>query len=449
MFQLLKMGQSNSSTQAVIPQKPLAHSKGFSEGLSVLLDELQLAIKWHRPSILLAVHKSKSGQIKAENALKNELDKFSQKVICFQVNNNQSDVIRLILDTQNYEDVVFFITDIGHGAGADGNDAYRALNLYREILVEKRIRAVFWLTEKEASNLPRFAPDFWAFRHRVIEFASSRASKNVPLSSGVLIWHNEDTLGAIDALDDRVHFYEQLLDDLPAEDGSLTMRIESLYKLAFYYWNMGANEKSKTILTFGLDLGHRLQDLNTDIKFLNGLAILNYDGRNFDETLTIYKKALELNIKDGSVLINLGITYHALNQNRKAISIGRKAVNIDPKNPRLWINLGHLYFSMKKFDDAIFSIEKAIDINPQALDYRLTLAIFLFRTGQLDKSRQQIRIARNITKDYGLYQRVCEEAINGNKEGAAKLLGLAIDQKELTRVLVSRDPNINLILDLQ
>ncbi|MCJ7435298.1 MAG: tetratricopeptide repeat protein, partial [Anaerolineales bacterium] len=336
-----------------------------------------------------------------------------------------------------------------HGAGVDGNDAYQALNLYRETLVEKRIRVVFWLTEKEASNLPRFAPDFWAFRHRVIEFASSRASKNVPLPSGVLIWHSEDTLRGIDTLDDRVHFYEQILADLPAEDGSITMRIETLYKLAFCYWNKGNNEKSKTTLTFGLDLGHRLQDPNTDMKFLNGLAILNYDGRNFDETLTIYKKTLELNIKDSSLLINLGVTYHALNQNRKAISIGRKAANIDPKNPRLWINLGYLYFSMKKFDDAIFSIEKAIDINPQVLDYRLTLAIFFCRTGQLDKSRQQIRIARNITKDYGLYQRVYEEAINGNKEDAAKLLDLAIDQKELTRVLVSRDPNINLILDLQ
>jgi tetratricopeptide (TPR) repeat protein len=443
------MRQSNSSTRAGIPQKPLTHSKSFSEGLLALLDELQLAIKWDRPSILLVVHKSKSGQIKAENALKNELGKFSQKVICFQINNNQSDVTRLILDTQNYRDAVFFVTDIDHGAGVDGNDAYRALNLYRETLVEKRVRVVFWLTEKEASNLPRFAPDFWAFRHRVIEFASSRAPNNVPLPSGVLIWHTEDTPRGIDTLDDRVHFYEQLLADLPAEDGSLTMRIETLYKLAFCYWYKGDNDKSKATLTFGLDLGHRLQAPNTNIKFLNGLAILSYEAHNFDETLTIYDEALEFNIKDSSLLINLGVTYHALNQNRRAISIGRKAVNIDPKNPRLWINLGYLYFSMKKFDDAIFSIEKAIEINPQALDYRLTLAIFFCRTGQLDKSKQQIRIARNITKDYGLYQRVCEEAINGNKEDAAKLLDLAMDQKELTRTLVSRDPNINLILDLQ
>lgn len=443
------MGLSNSSIQASNHQEPLAHSKGFSEGLLALLDELQLAIKWHRPSILLVVHKTKSGQIKAENALKIELEKFSQKVICFQVNNNQSDVIRLILNTQNYGDVVFFITDIDHGAGADGNDAYRALNLYRETLVEKRIRVVFWLTEKEASNLPRFAPDFWAFRHRVIEFTSSRSSKNASLPSGVLIWHNEDTPSGIDTLDDRAHYYEQLLANLPAEDGSLTMRIESLYKLAFCYWSMGDNEKSKAILLCGLDLGHRLQDPNTEIKFLNGLAILNYEGRNFDEALTIYKKALELNIKDSLLLINLGITHHALNQNRKAIIIGRKAANIDSRNPRLWINLGYLYFSMKKFDDAIYSIEKAIEINPKALDHRFTLAIFFYKTGQLEKSKQQIKIARNITKDYGLYQRVCEEAINGSKEDAEKLLDLAIGQKELARTLVSRDPNINLILDLK
>jgi tetratricopeptide (TPR) repeat protein len=443
------MDQSNSSTQASIPQKPLAHSKGFSEGLSALLDELKLAIKWHRPSILLAVHKSKSGQIKAENALKNELEKFSQRVICFQVNNNQSDVIRLILDTQDYENIVFSITNIDHGAGVDGNDAYRALNLYRETLVEKRVRVVFWLTEKEASDLPRFAPDFWAFRHRVIEFASSRATKNAPLPSGVLIWHNEDTLSGVDTLDDQVHFYKQLLANLPTENASLTMRIEALYKLAFCYWNNGDNEKAKATLIFGLDLGHRIQAPNMDIKFINGLAILNYEAHNYDEALMIHKKALELNIKDSSLLINLGVIYHALNQNQRAISAGRKAANIDPKNSRLWINLGHLYFSMKKFDEAILSIEKAIEINPKVADYRFTLSIFFYKTGQLDRSKQQIKIAHSIAKDCGLYQRICEEGINGNNEEAAKLLDLAIDQRVLTRILVSRDPNLNLILELE
>ena len=175
------MGRSNSPPEAGIPQKRLKYSKSSSEGLSALKGELQLAIKWHRPSILLAVNKSKSGQTKAEDSLKKELSKFAQKVIFIRINNKQSDAIRLILNTQNREDVVFFISDLDSGSGVDGKDAYRALNLYRESLVEKRIRVVFWLTEKEASNLPRFAPDFWAFRHRVIEFAPSHATKNVLL----------------------------------------------------------------------------------------------------------------------------------------------------------------------------------------------------------------------------------------------------------------------------
>jgi hypothetical protein len=69
---------------------------------------------------------------------------------------------------------VFFVTGIGRNDEPERRDIYRALNFHREMLVENRVILVLWLAAAEAAELPYLAPDFWAFRHRVVEFAPDR-----------------------------------------------------------------------------------------------------------------------------------------------------------------------------------------------------------------------------------------------------------------------------------
>ena len=49
------------------------HGKSFDENIDILFDEIVLAEQWGRPSLLLAVHKSKFGQEKAEKVLEARL----------------------------------------------------------------------------------------------------------------------------------------------------------------------------------------------------------------------------------------------------------------------------------------------------------------------------------------------------------------------------------------
>ena len=69
---------------------------------------------------------------------------------------------------------MFFISGIGRNNDAGRGVIYRALNFQRELLVENRIILVLWLGTPEAAELALQAPDFWAFRHRVVEFAPDR-----------------------------------------------------------------------------------------------------------------------------------------------------------------------------------------------------------------------------------------------------------------------------------
>jgi hypothetical protein len=51
------------------------------------------------------------------------------------------------------------------------------LNMHREYFIEGNIKAIFWLTINEARQLSRFSPDFWSFRHKVVEFSDLPATQ--------------------------------------------------------------------------------------------------------------------------------------------------------------------------------------------------------------------------------------------------------------------------------
>ena len=161
------------SKPAAIRRQP-THSKSFREGINILTDEITLACKWQRPSILLAVHKSKPEQTKAQATLEREIIKKNKRVKRIKISGTAPDVINTLCKTSNHDEIVFFISGIGSEARQKSGDVYRALNMHRELLVEQQIRVVFWLTDSEAAALPQHAPDFWAFRHRVVEFATRK-----------------------------------------------------------------------------------------------------------------------------------------------------------------------------------------------------------------------------------------------------------------------------------
>jgi len=150
-------------------------SKSFKEGISSLMDELKLAFQWGRPSILVAVHREAgTGQEKARAKLSREIEAAGRTVREIEANRENPNIIQSILKSAPRADTVFFVSGIGRHAKAERNEIYRALNFHREMLVDHRIILVLWLASTEAAELPLQAPDFWAFRHRVVEFAPDR-----------------------------------------------------------------------------------------------------------------------------------------------------------------------------------------------------------------------------------------------------------------------------------
>lgn len=149
----------------------------FNEQVDILFEELSLAIRWHRPSILLAVYESKALPRNVKSSLAKRLEVLGHGVSDYRVNKARYDIPLALSEHPGRNKLVFFVSGLRSGGGIGGNNAYRALNMRREFFVDFSIRAVFWLSRVEASTLPRRAPDFWAFRHRVVEFTDKAAQR--------------------------------------------------------------------------------------------------------------------------------------------------------------------------------------------------------------------------------------------------------------------------------
>jgi len=154
------------------------------ERINVLFDELSLAIHWDRPSILLAVYESEFVRKDVEAVLAGRLSSLGQRILDFEVTKPDFDIPLALSRHPRHEKIVFFISGLKWGGGKGGKNSYRALNIRRELFVDYKIRAVFWLHRAEAAALPREAPDFWAFRHRVLEFPDPPAQSKIGGSPG-------------------------------------------------------------------------------------------------------------------------------------------------------------------------------------------------------------------------------------------------------------------------
>jgi len=247
----------NNSQDSGQPQKQLSES--LEEREDILFDELDLAIKWDRPSILIAVYESEFARKEIEIKLESRLSSLGQEVLHFHIDEKLFDVPMILVQNPNHERTVYFITGLKWGGGKGGNNAYRALNMRREFFVDNQMRVVLWLTKSEAAHLPRQAPDFWAFRHRVIELMDAPSATNNQKEDRQLTWDGWKSSELLLDVDEKISLRESMLADLPAGIESAASRSDLIYTLASYYWSKDDFDKSLNLLMEGLNLVSGMQ----------------------------------------------------------------------------------------------------------------------------------------------------------------------------------------------
>jgi tetratricopeptide (TPR) repeat protein len=431
-----------------MPDTSAAHGKTFDENIEILFEELVLATKWGRPSVLLAIHKSRFGQDKAEDALEARLKAIGQSVARIVVNDQRSDVARQILGGPAASQAVFFVSNLDWGGGEGGKQAYRALNMQREHFVEQGIKAVFWLTTAEAAHLPRYAPDFWAFRHRVIEFVSQRAPSKVRLPAGALAWDIQKSVDPFESLQEGIRAREELLSRLPRNEEALSTRVELHRSLGYLHWASGDSHGAADAFGAGLKLAgdHELPELKAGI--LNGLGIVEYEAGKYPEALETFKEGLRYQVSNRSLLINFSATCCVLGRNQEALTFAKRAIRSNPADAESWGRVGYLYGAMGKPDEAIASLNKAAELAPRVPAHHAGLAVFYGLIDRPDEARRELEAARELASGPERASLdILQAAILGEPEKAQQLLDAAIAAGTLRRYEVRRDPNLTILFD--
>jgi Flp pilus assembly protein TadD len=335
--------------------------------LVIFSEELSLAKKWNRPSLLLATYRSEYVREYAEAVLEDLIVASNEKVARFVVEKGRFDIPAELRNSPYRRERIFFVSGLKRGGGKSGRNAYRALNLRREILVDEKIRAVFWLTAAEAHGLPRFAPDFWAFRHRVIELDDFyfQSFRNQSQMVNHLVWHDNVAQSAnLEKFEPLLKEPEQLVERMK-KTGSESINIKHLYLFAYMLWKVGSDQEALSLLDRGAQIAAKGSNTLLESKFTSATGIIYFQGHNYKQAIAALKKAAAKNPDDYIIWNNLGLCLYFDGRVEGAIYAIRKAIDLNPKNAGNWHTLGIVYFDLGHLDEARLAYKRSLKYDPK------------------------------------------------------------------------------------
>lgn len=411
-----KMSDSQDSAQ---PQQDLRES--LEEREDILFDELELAIKWDRPSILIAVYESEFTRKEIVKKLESRLSSLGQDVLHFHIDEKLFDVPMILVQNPDHERTVYFITGLKWGGGKGGNNAYRALNMRREFFVDNQMRVVLWLTRSEAAHLPRQAPDFWAFRHRVIELMDAPSETNNRKVDRQLSWDGWNSADLQMDVDEKISLRESMLADLPVGTESAASRSDLLYTLASFYWSKSEFEKSLNLLKEGSNLVSGMHDPVSESQFWSGNGLILHSLKKLKDAESSYLKALDLNPYNTYAWNNLAILYNDQGENHKAIDVCKKSIELKPKNTTAYSILGDIYRQLGQYEDSKECYQTAARLEPKVAQYWVSLGDIQFEQKR-DKEalRAFLKASRLIDDDPEIWMKIGKVYSRMNRPNDAK-----------------------------
>ena len=376
-------------------------TSSIDERIEILARELELAVKWQRPCVILVVYSSEYVRSDVEAALENYLIDLGQKAVRLQLKRQPGETVASFLrEFRDPEKAVFLIHGL-HCGQEDGNGAYSTLNLQREFFLERQIRAVFWLTQNEIVNLARLAPDFWAYRHRVIEFVESPKADRLLKAALESAWRGTGEYAEpYEDTDAKISLRESLLTELPDREEASSQRANLLLTLGILNWRKGDFERAAQQLQDALKLASKLEDNWFEAECYNALALIWSSTEQNDEAIDAYKQAIHLAPDQIFAWNNLGNLCVKIGRNDEAMIAFRKAVECNPKDPIAWNGLANLYFGLGYVDDAIAAYRKAIQYTPAFAQPWNGLGDVYASMGRTDEAMKAYHKSIELNKQY-------------------------------------------------
>jgi len=112
---------------------------------------------------------------------------------------------------------------------------------------------------------------------------------------------------------------------------------------------------------------------------------------NYNNSIKLFLKTLEIDPNLPTVEINLGLAYSKSGNNRLAVKHYKHAINLDPKSYIAYFNLGSLYKKLEDLENSEKYLNISIKINPKILPAYNNLFELYDKSNQLEKLEELIK----------------------------------------------------------
>ena len=103
------------------------------------------------------------------------------------------------------------------------------------------------------------------------------------------------------------------------------------------------------------------QENPKDPTYLNYLGIALLQDGKLDDARKYFDRATKVNRRFSDAYNNLGATYYAEKQYKKAISQYQRSLSLKPDVASVYTNIGYAYFAEKQLPKAMEAFHKALD----------------------------------------------------------------------------------------
>lgn len=300
--------------------------------ISRLGNYLIRAYKHNKASILFALYLNEYVRADVEKEIKQLLNK--HRLEALNVDAGEHKDLPSFFSSSSSGQTVFFVNNMEKGFP----DALMYLNFKREDIIDHQVKAVFWVTDKELTRIGNEAPDFFAFRNRVVEFVE------VPLAEErkpVLVEFAPETeCKSLDEIKRSIELKETLLLGLSKDDEISGYLMGSL---GILYNQIGSHKKAIKYHKKALVISREIGDRRGEGKCLGNLGNAYLNLGQVKKAIEYYQKALVISEEIGDrrgkgfQYMNLGYAYGVLEQIEKAIDFYKQASAIgkEVKDPKI------------------------------------------------------------------------------------------------------------------
>jgi tetratricopeptide (TPR) repeat protein len=136
-----------------------------------------------------------------------------------------------------------------------------------------------------------------------------------------------------------------------------------------------------------MDATPRQESSSAEREFVAASSLDNGDPGHYDEALSAYRRALEIDPDLVPALINLANIHYSRNEIAEAQALYERAIALEPDVFEAHFNLGNIFHDLGRYGDARGCYRDALRLNPTYADAHFYLAVTLEKNGQSSEAR--------------------------------------------------------------